>query len=338
MRMSDPSILTVIVNYRTPDMTLKAAAAAMRAMQGLRGDIVIVENGSGDGSPARIAAALAGAEWNRDGRARLVDAGRNGGFGAGVNAGMRAGLADGSAADFVYLLNSDAFPDPDAIRVLRDHLVGTPRAGIAGSFIHGTDGHPHQTAFRFPGIASEFVSAAHTGPISRLLPWAVVAMPIPRQAMRVDWTAGASLMLRRAMLDAIGGFDEGFFLYYEETDLCRRARRAGWDTWYLPASSVAHVGSASTGMRDWTRVPAYWFDSRRRYFVRNHGPVHAAAATMARIAGGTIWKARQLLTGRPDRDPDRFLSDLVSHDLRALFHRSPPAGAAFPNPLAEDRK
>ena len=125
----------------------------------------------------RAAAEAAG--WTAGGRVRVLQAGRNGGFGAGNNAGIRAGLAGGAAPDYVYLLNSDAFPDPGAIRALLDHLEAHPAVGLAGSYIHGPDGEPHLTAFRFPSLWSELEGAARTGPITRLLARHVVPLPIP---------------------------------------------------------------------------------------------------------------------------------------------------------------
>jgi len=337
--MHDPSILTVILNFRTPELTLRAADAALREMAGLRGEVLIVDNASGDGSFERISEAAAARGWTANNRLRVVSSGRNGGFGAGMNFGIRTGLSTGQAADFYYLLNSDAWPEPGAIRALRDFLAAHPAAGMAGSSVHGEDGAPHRTAFRFPSIAGEFEMAARTGPISRLLRRAIVAMPIPEQAARVDWTAGASLMLRAEMLEQIGLFDETFFLYFEETDLCLRAARAGWSTHYLPQSRVGHLGSASTGMKTWTRTPAYWFESRRHYFVKNHGRLYAAAATLSRIAGQAIWGLRRLATGQPPADPAHFLRDLVTHSLRAPR----PAAARDPSlsiapTVAEDRK
>ena len=273
----------------------------------------------------RAAAEAAG--WTAGGRVRVLQAGRNGGFGAGNNAGIRAGLAGGAAPDYVYLLNSDAFPDPGAIRALLDHLEAHPAVGLAGSYIHGPDGEPHLTAFRFPTLWSELEGAARTGPITRLLARHVVPLPIPATATPVDWLAGASVMLRTRVLDRIGLFDERFFLYFEETDLCRRAKAAGWPTTYVRASEVTHIGSVSTGMKAWGRTPGYWFDSRLHYFVKNHGVAYAAAATLAHLAGGLIWRARALITRRPLGAP-RFLRDLALHDLRAA------ARAAWPAPLA----
>ncbi len=145
-------VLTVILNWRTAEMTLQACAAAVAAMEGVEGAITIVDNMSGDGSFERMSEAVAARGWDRLATpVRVLQSGRNGGFGAGNNHGIRAGLPGGARPDYVYLLNSDAFPAPDAIRRLRDHLEAHPATGFAGSFIHGTDGVPHRTAFRFPG-------------------------------------------------------------------------------------------------------------------------------------------------------------------------------------------
>ena len=311
--MNEPSLLTIIVNYRTAPMTIRATEAALRAMEGIRGSITIIDNDSQDGSYAHLTGEVTARGWDRDGRVRVLQSGHNGGFGAGVNFAIRAGLPDCSTPDYVYLLNSDAFPAPDAVRRLLDHLEAHPQAGLAGSYLHGPEGEPHQTAFRFPGILSEFEGGARTGPISRLLERYRVAMPIPDRAGPVDWTAGASLMIRRRMLDETGLFDEGYFLYYDEVDLCLRARRRGWQTHYVPESRVMHLGSVSTGMKAWDRVPRYWFDSRLRYFVKSHGIVHATSATAALIAGTLLWRARALAGRRPHGGPERFLRDLIAH-------------------------
>ncbi len=327
--MAGPAVLVVIVNWRTPEMTLAAAAAALAALEGIAGALTIVDNDSGDGSFEALARAVAARGWTR---VRVLQSGRNGGFGAGNNFGIRAGLPGGAPPDLVYVLNSDAFPAPDAIGALVDHLAAHPEAGLAGSFIHGTDGEPHRTAFRFPSVAGEFEAAARLGPVTRLLRDRVVAMPIPQATTRVDWLAGASLMIRREVLDRVGLFDEGFFLYFEETDLCRRAAAAGWETHYVVESRVAHVGSASTGMKDWPRTPPYWFESRWRYFVKAEGRAGALAATAAHLAGGLLWRARAALTGRPRRDPPHFLRDLAAHALRHAFAPLAPPPPPAPSP------
>jgi GT2 family glycosyltransferase len=335
--MSEPTVLTVILNYRTPGMTIESVEAALREMAGVAGEIVVVDNDSRDGSFETIGAAVAAAGWDADHRVRVVAAGRNGGYGAGNNVGIRAGLSGGGQPDYVYILNSDAFPDAGAIRRLVDFLESHPAVGFAGSYIHGSDGQPHATAFRFPTLWSEFEGAARLGPISRLLARHVVALPVLDVCTPVDWVAGASVMMRRTMLDAIGLFDEEFFLYFDETDLCRRGRTAGWSTVYVRESEVTHIGSATTGMKTWTRTPSYWFDSRLRYFVKHHGTAYAAAATVALVAGGLIWRSRMALQGLPPCDPPHFLRDLVIHAFRACKPRTrhlPTDGGAPQQPTA----
>jgi GT2 family glycosyltransferase len=333
--MTDPTILTIILNYRTPEMAIKAAAAALREMQGIAGEIVIVDNDSGDESCGMIAAAIAGNGWDR---VRLCRSLHNGGFGAGNNLAMRRGLSDGSAPDFFYILNSDAWPEPGAIRHLIEAMRRDPGAGIAGSYIHGPDGTPHCTAFRFPSIAGEFEGAVRTGIVTRMLRNSVVPMALPQETARVDWVAGASALMRRRMLDQIGLFDETFFLYYEETDLCRRAARAGWHVIYVPASEVVHIGSVSTGMKTWARTPSYWFASRRHYFVKTHGRAYAACATLARVTGAALWRLRAPFSRRPLGDPPHFLRDLVVHSLRGAVRRPAPVAARPLNPACEDVK
>ncbi|MFN3953864.1 MAG: glycosyltransferase family 2 protein [Pararhodobacter sp.] len=300
----------IILNWRTAAMTLKAARAALVAMEGIEGAITIVDNDSQDGSFETLSHETAG--WPR---VRVLQSGRNGGYGAGNNFGIRAGLPGGARADFVYVLNSDAFPAPDAIHALREHMMANPGLGLAGSHIHGPAGEPHVTAFRFPSIASEFEGAARTGPISRLLKNSIVALAQPQSCQRVDWLAGASLMIRQEVFDAAGLFDETFFLYFEETDLCRRAALAGWAAHYVPQSRVEHLGSVSTGMKTWSRVPRYWFDSRWRYFAKNHGRVYAGAATLAHMAGLGLYGLRALAQRRKHHAPPYFFLDFLTHSL-----------------------
>ena len=140
--------------------------------------------------------------------------------------------------------------------------------------------------------------------------------------MNVDWLAGASLMIRRQVLDEIGLFDERYFLYFEETDLCLRAQRAGWTSRYVKESRIMHIGSVSTGMKTWKRMPGYWFDSRLRYFTKNHGAFYAALATcfIRRWVDDPVGSAS---AGQDNlvKGPRRFVRDLTSHALRSLWQR-----------------
>jgi N-acetylglucosaminyl-diphospho-decaprenol L-rhamnosyltransferase len=313
---TSPTVLTVILNWRTAEMTLRAVAAAELAMSDIAGEITVVDNDSGDGSFETLTAALTGHP-----RIRVVQSGRNGGFGAGNNVGIRLGLRDGSRPDFVYILNSDAFPAGDAILKLLEYLGAHPTVGFAGSFIHGPDGEPHITCFRFPSVASEFEGAARSGPITRRLSHRTVPLAVPTESGPVDWLAGASLMMRDRVLQTVGLFDEQFFLYFEETDLCRRAAKAGWSTHFVRDSRIEHIGSVSTGMKEWRRVPGYWFDSRWLYFRKVGGTRYAVLATLAHVAGGLILRARRIVQPQVRPDPPHFLRDLVAHATRTLARR-----------------
>lgn len=316
-----PRILTIILNYKTADMTLQSAAAALREMAEIEGEIVIVDNASGDGSFEVMQAHVDQENWSR---VRVVQSPRNGGFGAGNNVGLQLGFSDGAAPDYYYVLNSDAFPDAGSIAALLNYLEGHPQVGFAGSYIHGPEGDPHLTTFRFPSICSELEGAARFGPISRLLSAKRVPIDVPETTQEVDWLAGASLMMRREVLESIGLFDESFFLYFEETDLCRRAKLAGWPTVFVRESEVTHIGSVSTGMKTWARMPQYWFNSRLHYFTKNHGCLYAVIATKTHVLGGLLWRARRAIQRKPKADPERFLRDLIIHDTQYLMRTRRP--------------
>ena len=304
-------LLTVLINYKTPDMTLRALDALLRETADIpSARVTIVDNDSGDGSFDKL---KAGVEQRGVGdRVKVEASARNGGFAYGVNWGVGPGLTGPDKAEYFYLLNSDAFPDPGAVKRLIDFLDGHSEAGIAGSYIHGTDGVPHETAFRFPTIFSELEDTLALGPVSKLLDKWVVPLPMPTQTMQVDWLAGASMLIRRNVFEAIGMFDDTFFLYFEETDFCRRAKLAGFATYYVVESSVAHIGSVSTGMKDESRpTPRYWFESRKHFFEKNYGRRYAQASSVVYAVGSALYNARSKLQKKPARQPKGHLRDFL---------------------------
>lgn len=310
-------VLTIIVNYRTPDLTFRAVQAAYPEIARIGGGsrIVVVDNGSGDGSPEILTRRIA--EAGLDDRATVVPTGHNGGFAYGNNYAIRPALASSDPPEFFYLLNSDAFPDEGAVQRLLEYLERHRETGIAGSYIYGVDGEPHQTAFRFPSVAGELEGWTRVGLVSRLLRDRIVALPIPERTQDVDWLAGASMMIRREVLETIGLFDETFFLYYEETDLCRRARKHGFRTTYVRESTVAHVGSATTGLkrRD-QRLPKYWFDSHRHYFEKNHGRAYHLLALAAAVSGASVWRLRRMIErAEGPGDPPGLVADFLRYGL-----------------------
>jgi N-acetylglucosaminyl-diphospho-decaprenol L-rhamnosyltransferase len=318
-------VLAIIVNYRTPELTLRALEACVRELKELPGSrVCLVDNGSGDGSLEQLRAFVAERGW--DDRVTLVASARNEGFAHGVNTAMRAAEAR-ELPGGIYLLNSDAWPDPGAIKALVSFLEEHPEVGIAGSYIHGPEGETHDTAFRFPGLASHFEQAAGIGLVSRLLRRWIVSPPVPTVACQVDWLAGASMLIRRQVFESIGPFDENFFLYYEETDFCLRAARASWPTWYVPASSVEHVGAASTGWKDLSRPrAASWFEGRRYYLAKHHGRLYLWAANWLWVMGYLIWRVRAWIGRKPYRYPPRFFRDFLRHNFGFRPISKPPEG------------
>jgi hypothetical protein len=115
-------------------------------------------------------------------------------------------------------------------------------------------------------------------------------------------------------------FDEEFFLYFEEIDFAKRLQDAGWKNYYLADVFVDHVGGLSTGFKDDTRrMPQYWFDSRRRYFVKHHGRAYAMACDAARILGHAVFKAKISVSRKEHRVRPHFGRDLFRHSLTNLL-------------------
>jgi N-acetylglucosaminyl-diphospho-decaprenol L-rhamnosyltransferase len=126
------------------------------------------------------------------------------------------------------------------------------------------------------------------------------------------------LMVRRAVFEQIGLLDEGLYTYIDDPDNCLRAARAGWETWFVPASRVIHLAGASTGVtgnRPPTRRPAYWYQARRRFFLKNYGACYTALADAAFILGFATWRVRRRLQRKPDTDPPYMLIDSIRHSV-----------------------
>lgn len=314
-------LLGIIVNFRTPEMTMAAARGLAAALQNIpSARFVIVDNHSEDGSFDKLRNDVAREPWS--GLCEVVESPRNGGFGFGNNFAIRRNLESRDPAEYFYLLNSDAVPRVDAVEQLVDFMDNHRYAGIAGGYVQGEDGEPHQTAFRFPSLFAELEEQAQTGPISRLLAGWIVALPIPQLTTQVDWTAAVSMIIRRSVLQKIGLFDEQFFLYFEETDLCRRAALAGYPTYYVRGSEVTHLGSASTGMKDLSRpMPAYWFEARQHYLRKHHGERYLLGANLAWLVGRSVRGVRRALELKRDSSRPRLTRDFLAHNFLPPRHR-----------------
>lgn len=314
-----PRILVAIVNYRSADLVLDC----VRSLAGDNKDVfvVVVDNDSGDGSKERLQRgleALGCTDW-----VDFVALEHNGGFAHGNNAAIRRGLEKngGKWPDFVWFLNPDTYVRPGACAELTSFLDAHPDVGIVGSRLEDPDGTGQASRYRFPSIASEFEAGLRLGVISRLLSNKVVATPLVDHDHETGWVAGASMMVRKAVFDDIGLMDDAYFLYFEETDFCLAAKRAGWRCWYVPKSRVVHLVGQSTGVTVRNaaprRLPIYWHASRRRYFTKNHGRLTTFCADIAWTVGYTTWRIRRRIQRKPDNDPPHLLKDFVQFNFLA---------------------
>jgi len=315
-----PRILIVIVNYKVAKLAIDSLASLEGELSSLPGiRVVVVDNDSRDGSVEALRMAIATRGW--DDWVKLEPSSQNVGFAAGNNLGIRLGwrTLPQSPPDYVLLLNPDTVVCPGSIKVLLKFLENRPEVGIAAGRSEDPDGTPQHCCFRFPNAWNEFASNARLGVIDRLLRKRICRVPISDEAHPIDWASGAFLLIRREVIEQIGLFDENYFLYYEETDLIRRARQGGWTCWHVPQSRIVHLVGFSSGVtvrhRRPDRKPRYWFDSRRRYFLKHHGFFYTAWADLLAILGVALGRAREILLWRPKAYPPRFLWDFVRNSV-----------------------
>ncbi|MCA9510045.1 MAG: glycosyltransferase family 2 protein, partial [Myxococcales bacterium] len=260
----------VVVNYRTPDLARAAVESALAQIDRRRDRIVLVDNASGDDSLARLRGAASEAGWGA--AVEIVASPRNGGFAAGNELGLAR-----VRCERALLLNSDARLEPGALDALHAALDARPDVGIAGPRIVDGDGRLQQSAFRYRTPLGELVESVDLGWLRRLLrPHDPLLSPsVDRPSDAPEWLSFACVLVRAEVFARVGPLDDGYFLYFEDLDFCRRAREAGWRLLYEPAAVVVHdegrssstpVGSPTAAAR-----PAYYYEARARYFARFYG-------------------------------------------------------------------
>jgi len=308
----------VILNYRTPELTIACLHSLIKEVHALPGtQVTVVDNDSADGSVEQIAAAIATENWDW---VTFLPQERNGGYAFGNNVAIRPALAEDNPPDYILLLNPDTVVRPGALQALVDFMDKTPEAGIAGSRLEEPDGTPQCSAFRFPNVWSELDSGLRLGLVTQLLNQRIVPiLPVTEAIQQVDWVAGASMIVRRQVFETAGLMDEKYFLYFEEVDFCVAAKNAGWSCWYVPESRVVHYVGQSSGVTDTKRKPkrrpTYWFDSRRRFFVKNYGWSYAILSEIAWATGFMAWRMRQVIQRKPDDDPPNMLGDFILNSV-----------------------
>lgn len=319
----------ITVNYGTPHLTIaciESIAATRTRVTDVK--VIVVDGGSSDNSVEILAERLAAPhlkDW-----VEFLPLPINGGFAFANNRAMMHLAQQGDLPDYIALINPDARVTPGALEALSATLDREPNAGAAGALLMHEDGRPQGSAFWFPSLRGEFCQGARTGLIDRLLRHNSEPI-VAAQACQVPWVTGAAVMFRTAALQSTGLFDEGFFLYFEETELMWRMRKAGWDIWHEPAARVVHLGGVATKIRDPEtglslpkRMPRYWYEARRKYFALTGGRIYALATGLAWLSGYGIWQLRRLITNLPADGPLSPARDL------AYFGLWPPKMIARP--------
>jgi len=264
--LTRPDLAVVIVNYNTGPYLERCLRSASEAAGDARVETVVVDNASIDGSAE---AALSAHE-----AATLIQNDVNRGFAAGANQGIRA-----TAAPFILLLN----PDAEIISGTLGGFVKVARerqqAGAIGPLVRDPDGSIYPSARKVPSMA-EGAGHAFLGPFipDNRFSRAYTMADWDRLSERaVEWVSGSCMLLRRDALDQIGLFDEGFFMYVEDVDLCTRLRQRGWDVLFSPELEVLHVGGVSTGGYRSRRMTLEHSRSIYRYFAKHGSPGWRAA-------------------------------------------------------------
>jgi GT2 family glycosyltransferase len=316
-------LLVVIVNYRVTDLTidcLRSLSAEIPRVPDAK--VAVCENGTGPDDARRLREAIDANGWS--GWVTLTAIEPNRGFTGGNNVILREAMKSDNPPEYVLLLNSDTIVLPHALDSLVDFMDKNPKVGIAGSRLETPEGDVHISAFRYHTIANEFDRGLRFGFVSNLLSRWSLTPPPPANECEADWVAGASMIIRRQVLDEIGLLDEDYYTYFDDIDYCMRARKVGWPTWYVPSSRVIHLVGCSTKISDPAkeqvarRRPNYWYQARARFFVKSYGPIYAALADAAFLVGFAVWRIRRRLQRKPDTDPRHMMLDTL---LNSVFVR-----------------
>ena len=266
-------ISAVVVNYNAGPELVRTLQSLSNDLAGRTWEAIVVDNASTDGSE-RLAEAFAP-------HVRILRNATNVGFARGVNQGIAA-----TGAPLVLLINPDCRLDPGATRVLQDQLEAHESCAIVGPRILDPDGAVQGSARGDPDMLTGIFG--RTGRLREWLPFLPAARRnvVTDQAMSngspsvvVDWLSGACMLVRRTAFDAVGGFDEGYFLYWEDADLCRRLRTRGYHVRYVPGATAVHSVGQSSRTAPAASVRAF-HQSAYRYYCTHvaKGPVKRAFA------------------------------------------------------------
>ena len=263
-----PDVSIVIVSFNTAALTRQCLEKIQACAGGMRCELIVVDNASHDGSADMVAADFP--------EVRLFRLAKNRGFAGGNNPGIRA-----ATGRYILLLNSDAFLAPGVLENTITYMEANPGIGVLGCKLTSPDGTLQPSARMLPGPLNKMLhisGLASRFPKSRFFGRVDFSWWDHSKPRNVGWVVGAFFMIRRIVVEQIGGLDERYFLYFEEIDFCRTAARAGWNVMFYPEASVVHLGgqsSAGTTERrsvSGSQLTAIRITSELRYYRKWFGP------------------------------------------------------------------
>jgi len=299
-----PPVSIIIPTWDTRDLLAACLTSIARSTHGLCVEIIVVDNGSVDGTAQMLRAQFPSV--------RVVSNSENLGFGRAANQGAAA-----SATAQLLFLNTDTELMSDAVHALLRVVEAQPHAGIVGAQLRNADGTFQGSYARFPSLWREVLVLSGLGRWLRGQHYPSCGPDDDQGPQAVDWVGGACLLARKSAFEAVGGFDDSFFMYGEEVDLCYRMRRAGWQVWYQPAARVVHVGGASSAGQP-TEREAQLYRGRVHFFRKHHGRAAAtllastiiASTAVKRLVHGAVRVGSRGRYGRPVVSVTRLLSAL----------------------------
>lgn len=301
MVMNMKRICIVIINYKTPLMTLDCIGTLIDQLDHKMDAIVIVDNKSGgDDVPIMQNGInqMGLSDW-----VTIVQSDENRGFSAGNNIGIKA-----VKAEYYLLANSDTLFRPNAIAGLLKAAKAYPNAGILSPRLEWRDGDPQISCFRYHTPPFEMIKTAGTDIITKVLNRFNVPLNIEDKMSMPEWTSFACVLIKGEVFDKIGYLDEGYFMFFEDVDYCRRAKKAGYELVNWPHSHVVHLRGQSSNVKKKEqkkkRLPAYYYRSRARYYKKFFGNTGFLLSNLFWFAGRSISMLKEIFLGRERAVPE----------------------------------
>jgi hypothetical protein len=301
-----PRVSVVVLSWNTRDLLRSCLLSLEADPSRSEHELIVVDNGSEDGSPALVEREFPDV--------LLIQNGRNLGYAAGNNVGIRA-----AGGRHVLLLNSDTEVEPGAISLLADFLDRHPEAGAVGARLLLPDGSVQRACMRFPTLAVVIGFDTWFGrrfPLKRAIDRYFYREFDHLSSRDVDQPPGAALMVPRRLYETLGLLDPDLFLFFNDVDLCRRIRAAGYRIHYLAESRILHHGGASTSR--YGDFAQEWHLNRARYYLRSHG---RAGFWLAKLM--SAWRALEewwrQIRRIDDAEARRFATERLRRIVRLVF-------------------